>query len=49
MYRNDETHPTQSSTIPDFFSHINRNQKLWYLGDFNQDSIPPQHLELDQS
>jgi len=47
--KNEKTLPTQFLTIPDSPNHIDRNQKSWYLGDFNQDSIPPQYIELDQS
>ena len=47
--RNEETLPTQFLTIPDSLDHINRNQESWYLGYFNQNSIPSQHIELDQS
>jgi len=36
-------------TIPDFCSHIDRNQASWCLRDFNQDSFSPQHIELNQS
>ena len=46
--RNEEALPTQFLIIPDFPSHIDRNKKSWCLGDFNQDSILPQYLELDQ-
>jgi len=48
MRRNKETLLIQSLTIPDTFSHIDENQELWYLEDFDQDSISPQNLELDQ-
>ena len=48
MRRNKETLPTQFLTIPDTSSHIEENQELWYLEDFDQDSISPQNLELDQ-
>ena len=44
--RNEETLPTQSLTIPDSPSHIDRNQESWYLEDFNQDSIPYTDLNL---
>ena len=40
---------TQFLTIFDSPSLIDTKQESWYLGDFNQDSISPQHLELDQS
>ena len=43
-----KTLPNTFSTIPDFPSHIDRNQESWHLGDFNQDSISSHHLELDQ-
>jgi len=48
MRRNKETLPTQFLTIPDTSSHINENHESWYLEDFDQDSISPQNLELDQ-
>ena len=48
MRRNKETLPTQSLTILDNSSHIDENQESWYLEDFDQDSISPQNLELDQ-
>ena len=48
MCRNKETLPTQSLTIPDTSSHIDDNQESWWLEDFDQDSISPQNLELDQ-
>jgi len=48
MCRNKVTLPTQSLTIPDTFNHIDDNQELWYLKDFDQDSISLQNLELDQ-
>ena len=48
MRRNMETLPTQSLTILDTSSHIDENQESWYLEDFDQDSILPQKLELDQ-
>ena len=35
MRMNKETLPTQSLTIPDTSSHIDRNEKLWYPRDFN--------------
>jgi len=46
--RNKETLPSQSLTILDTSSHIDENQESWYLEDFDQDSISPQNLELDQ-
>jgi len=48
MSRNKETLPTQYLTIPDTSSHIDENQESWYLEDFDQDSISPENLELDQ-
>ena len=48
IYRNEKTLPTQSLTIPDFPSHIDKDQESWCLGKFNQDSILSHHLELDQ-
>ena len=48
MCRNKETLPTQSLTIPNTSNHINENKKSWNLEDFDQDSISPQNLELDQ-
>ena len=48
MHRNEETLPNQSLTIQDTSNHIDENQESWYLEDFDQDSISPQHLELDQ-
>ena len=29
-------------------SHIDENQESWYLEDFDQDSISPQNLKVDQ-
>ena len=46
--KNEKTLPNTCSTIPDYPSHIDRNEESWCLGDFDQDSISPQHLELDQ-
>ena len=46
--RNKKTLPTQSLTILDTSNYIDENQESWYLEDFNQDSISPQNLELDQ-
>jgi len=43
-----ETLPTQSLTILDTSSHIDENQESWCLEDFDQDSISPESLELDQ-
>ena len=48
MCRNKETLPTQSLTIPNTSNHIDENQKSWNLEDFDQDSISPQNLKLDQ-
>ena len=48
MHRNKETLPTQSLTIPDTSSHIDENQELWCLEDFDQDSISPQNVKHDQ-
>ena len=48
MRSNKETLPTQSLTILDTASHIDENQESWYLEDFDQDSISPQNLELNQ-
>ena len=39
MRRNEETLHTQFLTIPDTSSHIDENQELWPLEDFDQDSI----------
>jgi len=46
--RNEETLPITFFTIPDCPSRIDSNQELWYLEDFDQDSISPKNLELDQ-
>ena len=35
-------------TIPNTSSQIDENQESWYLEDFDEDSISPQNLELDQ-
>jgi len=43
---NEETLPNTFFTILDSPSHI--DEESWYVGDFNQDSIPPQNFELDQ-
>ena len=45
---NEKTLPTQSLTISDFDSHIDRDQESRCLGNFNQDSISSHHVELDQ-
>ena len=42
---NEVTMPNIFLTISDSRSHI--DEKSWYLGDFNQDSISPQNFELD--
>ena len=46
--RNEKTLPNIFLTIPDYPSHLYRSEKSWCLGDFDQDSISPQNLELDQ-
>ena len=48
MCRNKKTLPTQSLTIPDTSIYIDENQESWYIEDFDQDSISPQNLKLDQ-
>ena len=48
LRRNKETLPIQSLTILNTSSHIDENQKSWYFEDFDQDSISPQNLELNQ-
>jgi len=48
MRRNKETLPTQSLTILDISSHIDKNQESWYLEDFDQDSLSPQNFVLNQ-
>ena len=48
MRRNKETLPTQFLTIPDTSNHNEEKQESWYLEDFDQDSISPQNLKLDQ-
>jgi len=48
MCKNKETLLTQSLTTPNSFNHIDENQVSWNLEDFDQDSISPQNLELDQ-
>jgi len=45
--RNEKILPNTFSTIPDYPSHIDRNEESWCLGEFDQDSISPQNLELD--
>ena len=46
--KNEETLPVIFSTILDYPNYIDRNQELWHLGNFNQDSISLHYLELDQ-
>jgi len=46
--RNEETLPNTCSSIRDCRRHIDENQESWCLGDFDQDLISPQNLELDQ-
>jgi len=46
--RNEETLPNTSSTISYCPSHIDRNEESWCHGDFDQDSISPQHLKLNK-
>jgi len=46
--RNEETLPNTCSTIPDYPSHIDRNEESWCLGDFDQDSVSSHKFELDQ-
>ena len=46
--RNEKTLPTQSLTIPNTSNHIDENQELWNLEDFDQDSISPQNLKLNK-
>jgi len=49
-YRNEKTLPYQSLDNRNIPSHIDRSQKSWcFENNFSQDSISPQHLELDQS
>jgi len=48
MRRNEKTLPIQCLTIPDTSKHNDENQESWCLEDFDQDSISPQNLELDQ-
>ena len=48
MRRNKETLPIQSLNILDTSNHFEKIQESWYLEDFDQDSISPQNLELDQ-
>jgi len=46
--RSEKTLPTKILTILNFPSHLDRNQKSWCLRDYNQDSISPYHLQLNQ-
>jgi len=46
--RNKETLPNTFSIIPGCPSRIDRNKESWCPGDFDQDSISPQNLEIDQ-
>jgi len=46
--KNKKTLPNTSSIISNCPSYIERNQESWCLGDFDQDLISPQHLELNQ-
>ena len=46
--KEDKTLPTQSLTILDTFNYIDENQESWYFKEFDQDSISPQNLELNQ-
>ena len=46
--RNEETFRNTCSTIPDCSSHIDENQEIWYLEDFDQNLILPQNIKLDQ-
>ena len=46
-YRNEETLPYQSLTIPDIYSHIDLTQESWCFE--NQDSILSHPFELDQN
>ena len=46
--KNEKTLPNTCSTIPNFLSHIDENQELWCLRNFNQESISSHKLELDQ-
>jgi len=46
--RNKKTLSNTCSIIPDCPSHIDENQESWCLEDFDQDSVLPQNLELDQ-
>ena len=44
--RNEKTLPSPCLTIPNCPSHIDENQKSWRLGDFDQDSIHHNILNL---
>ena len=46
--RNEKTLPNTCSTIPKCHSHIDENQELWCLENFNQELISSHKLELDQ-
>ena len=46
--RNEKTLPNTCSTIPDCPNYIDKNEESWCPGDFDQDSISPHKLELDQ-
>jgi len=48
MRWNKKTLPTQSLTIPDTSSHIDKNKESWNLEDFGKNSISSHKLELDQ-
>ena len=48
MHRKVKTLLTQSLTIFGTCNHIDENQESWYFEDFDQDSVSPQSLELDQ-
>ena len=48
-YRNEKTLPYQSLTNPDISNPIDMAQESWcFENNFNQYSIPPHHLKLDQ-
>ena len=46
--RDEETLPKIFSTIRDCPNHIDKNEEIWCLEDFDQDSISAQNFELDQ-
>ena len=48
-YREEETLPYQYLINSNYPRHIDQNQESQCLEDFNQDSISPHQLELDQS